>query len=64
MASMKLQPTINEINVWEKKWRNKVNQSTSTHISFTLLNQTCPTVQMDNVALPQERSEIPGHSSC
>jgi hypothetical protein len=54
IASLKLQPTINEINVWAKKWRIKINRSKSTHISFTLRNQICSTVQMDNVALPQK----------
>jgi hypothetical protein len=51
IASVKLQATINEINVW----RIKINRSTSTHISFTLRNQTCPTVQIDNVALPPKK---------
>jgi hypothetical protein len=40
------------------------NESKSTHIKFTLANQSCPTVQMGNVALaPAPKSEIPGHSS-
>jgi hypothetical protein len=52
--SMKLQPTINKTDAWAKKWTIKINQSKSTHITFTLRNQTCPTVQMGNVDLPQE----------
>jgi hypothetical protein len=51
---MKLQATINKINDWAKKCRIKINQSKSTHITFTLRNQTCPTVQMASVALPPE----------
>jgi hypothetical protein len=56
VASMKLQATINGIHDWAKKWRIKVNQIKSTHITrtFTLRNQTCPTVHMDNVDLPQK----------
>jgi hypothetical protein len=54
---MKLQAAINKIDDWAKKWRIKINKSKSTHIIFTLRNQTCPTVQMDNVDLPQ------GHAS-
>jgi hypothetical protein len=53
-ASMKLLATINKIDDWAKKWRIKVNQRKFTHITFTLRNQTCPTVQMDNVDLSQK----------
>jgi hypothetical protein len=65
IASLKIQNNVNEINEWTKKWRIKVNQNKSTHISFVLLNQTCPKVQMGNVPLPQRkrRSEIPGYAS-
>jgi hypothetical protein len=51
---MKLQATIKKISNWAKKWRIKINQSKSTHITSTLRNQTCPTMQMDNVHLPQK----------
>lgn len=39
---------------WANKRRIKANQNRSTHILFTLRNQTCPKVKMDNVALPQK----------
>jgi hypothetical protein len=51
IASIKLQATINKIDDWAKKWKIKINESKSTHITFTLRNQTCPAVQMGNVAL-------------
>jgi hypothetical protein len=51
---MKLQTTVNKIDIWVEKWRIKINQSKSTHITFILRNQTCPTVQKDNVDLPQK----------
>jgi hypothetical protein len=54
IASMKLQAIINKIDYWAKKWRIKVNQSEYTRIKFTLRNQTCPIVQMANVALPKK----------
>jgi hypothetical protein len=54
IASMKLQATINKIDDWAKIWRVKINQSKSTHITFTLRNHTCPTVQMGSVDLPQK----------
>jgi ATP adenylyltransferase/5',5'''-P-1,P-4-tetraphosphate phosphorylase II len=53
VASVKIQDGLNEINEWAKKWRIKVNQKKPTPLSFALRNRTCPTVQMDNVALPQ-----------
>jgi hypothetical protein len=54
IASMKLQATINKIDDWAMKWRIKINPSKSKHITLTLGNQTCPTVQMGNVDLPQK----------
>jgi aspartate carbamoyltransferase regulatory subunit len=50
----RVQATVNKIDDWAKKWRIKINQSKSTHITFTLRNQTCPTVQMGSVDLPQK----------
>jgi hypothetical protein len=52
-ASLKLQATINKIDDGAKKWRIKINLSKSMHITFSLRNQTCPTVQMASVDLPQ-----------
>jgi hypothetical protein len=54
IASMKLQATINKIGDWAKKWRIKINQSRSTHITFTLRNITCPTGQRAHVHIPQK----------
>jgi hypothetical protein len=54
IASMKLQDNVNKINDWAKIWRIKVNENKYKHIPFTLRNQTCPTVQTGNVALPQK----------
>jgi hypothetical protein len=51
---MKHQATINMIEVWAKKRRIKINQSKSTHITFSLCNQTCSTVQMSDVDLSQK----------
>jgi hypothetical protein len=54
IASKKLQATISKTDEWAEKWRIKINQSKSTHITFPLCNQTCPTVQMGSVDLPQK----------
>jgi hypothetical protein len=51
---MKLQATNSKIDDWAKKWRIKINQRKSTHITFILHKQTCPTVQVGNVDLPQK----------
>jgi uncharacterized protein YaeQ len=50
---MRLQATINKIEDRAKKWRIKRSQNKSTHIIFTLRNQTCPTFKMVNVDLSQ-----------
>jgi hypothetical protein len=51
---MKLLATINKIDDWAKKWRIKIIERKSTHITFTLCNRTCPTVPMGNVDLSQK----------
>jgi hypothetical protein len=51
---MKLQTAISKIDDWTKKWRIEINQSKSTHITFTVHNRTCPTMQMGGVDLPQQ----------
>jgi hypothetical protein len=59
IASIKHRATINKMDDWAKKWRIKIDKST--HIIFTLRNQTCPTVQLDNVDLPQKNKvKYPG----
>jgi hypothetical protein len=54
IASMKFQATINKTDDWAKKWKIKINQRKSTHITFTLCNQTCLKLQTGNVDLPQK----------
>jgi hypothetical protein len=54
IASIELQATLNKIEDWAKKRRIKIDQSKSTRITFILRNKTCPTVEMDNVDLPQK----------
>jgi hypothetical protein len=54
---MKLQAAINKVDDWAKKWRIKINQSEFTHIIFTQHNQTCSTVQMGSVDLPQKNEK-------
>jgi hypothetical protein len=53
-SKLNLHATINKREDLAKKWRIKINQCKSTHITFTLRNQTCPTVQMGSADLPQK----------
>jgi hypothetical protein len=53
-SKLKLHATISKIADLAKKWRIKINRNKSTHITFTLRNQTCPTVQMSSVDLPHK----------
>jgi hypothetical protein len=53
IASMKLEPTVNKIDDSAKKLRIKINQKKFMHILSTIRNQTCLTVQVGNVDLPQ-----------
>jgi hypothetical protein len=54
---MKLQDTINKFDDRAKKWAFKINQNTRTRITFTLHNESCLTMQMGNVDVPQKNEE-------
>jgi hypothetical protein len=58
IASMQLQVTIDKVDDWAKKLIIKIlaNQRKSMHISFTLRNDICPTVQIGTVDLPQKNN--------
>lgn len=53
LASMLLQKSINNISDWLKKWRIKVNESKSVHVTFTLGRKKCPSVTLNNIQVPQ-----------
>ena len=53
-ASRELQNHLYKIEEWLKNWRIKVNESKSTHITFTLNKQTCPPVKLNGVNIPQQ----------
>ena len=55
-ASQNLQLNLNSIENWLKKWRIKVNETKSTHVTFTTRKETCPPVSINNNQLPQENS--------
>lgn len=53
-ATKKLQEHLNKIDSWFKKWRIKASASKSTHITFTLKRQDCPSVKLDGTVLPHQ----------
>lgn len=53
-ASRELQEHLYKVEEWLKKWRIKVNEKKSSHITFTLKKRTCPQVILNDVRIPQE----------
>lgn len=52
-ASRLLQTELDYLTNWLKTWRIKVNETKSTHVTFTMKQDTCPPVSLNNVFLPQ-----------
>jgi histone H2A len=53
IASHKLQTSLLIIEHWFKKWRMKANGYKSTHVTFPTWTETCTSVHINNVQLPQ-----------
>jgi len=53
IATHRLQTALHEIQQWFKKWRRKVNERKSTHVTFTSKRSVCPSVQLNNKHLAQ-----------
>lgn len=52
-ASRNLQVSLNKTQEWLRKWRIKINEAKSNHITFTLRKETCPPVTLNGQAIPQ-----------
>jgi hypothetical protein len=52
-ASRKLQNHLNHFEKWLKRWRIKANENKSTHVTFTLKRENCPTSTLDENEIPQ-----------
>lgn len=52
-ASLLLQVNLDLIQNWLKKWRIKINEAKSTHVTFTNRKGNCPPVKLNNVQIPQ-----------
>ena len=53
IASLHLQNHLNHIQHWLNKWRMKANEDKSTHVTFTMKHDNCPSVQLNNSQIPQ-----------
>jgi hypothetical protein len=53
IASVNLQEHLHIIEKWLKKWKIKVNESKSSHISFILRKDHCPAVNINQTIIPQ-----------
>ncbi|KAL1123050.1 hypothetical protein AAG570_002138 [Ranatra chinensis] len=51
-VSLSLQNHLNRLQLWCKRWRIKINQTKSAHVTFSLRRQECPPVTFDNVPIP------------
>jgi hypothetical protein len=52
-ASRNLQDHLTSIKNWLQKWRIKVNQNKSTHITFTNHKGQCPSISINQTTIPQ-----------
>jgi len=55
IASLNLQEHLHIIQKWLKKWKIKVNESKSSHITFTLRKGHCPAVNINRTIIPQTK---------
>jgi len=53
VAIANLQTHLDSIEKWTHKWRLKINQNKSTHITFTLRNGNIPQLYFNNTIIPQ-----------
>lgn len=53
-ASEILQTSLNTMQAWLQKWLIKVNENKSVHVTFTTRRDTCPSVILNNIYIPQK----------
>lgn len=52
-ATAKLQTNLDSLQQWANKWKMKISETKSQHITFTLKHGTCPPVTFNDTPLPQ-----------
>ena len=50
---MNIQAHLRKIEPWTRKWQLKINETKSTHITFSLRKETCPPVHINQANIPQ-----------
>ena len=55
-ASQHLQHHLHQLEKWLTKWRIKVNENKSTHVTFGLRRETCPAVTLNGHSIPQRET--------
>ena len=56
ISSRNLQEHLHSNEKWLRKWKIKVNESKSTHITFTVRKGLCPPVSINQTIIPQTES--------
>ena len=56
MASQQLQDHLSSVGDWLRKWRTKVNQAKSVHVTFTNRTGQWPPIYIDQQPIPQGTS--------
>jgi hypothetical protein len=51
-ASSHLQEYLNTLQSWLQTWNNKINESKSTYLTFTLRNDPSPPIYLNNIKIP------------
>jgi Tol biopolymer transport system component len=52
-ASRKPKNHLNYFEKWLKRWRMKANENKSTHVTFALKRENCPTVTLNGKQIAQ-----------
>ena len=52
-ASRKPQNHLNQFEKWLKRWHIKAKENKSTHVTFTLKRENCPTIRLNGNKIPQ-----------
>lgn len=52
-ASNLVQEHLDDLQIWMKKWKIKVNETKSKQIDFTLRRELCPKIKFNNIEIPK-----------
>jgi hypothetical protein len=55
LASQQLQYHLDLLKEWSDKWKIKINQTTSSQITFTTKRTNCPPVTINNTQIPVQK---------